>query len=338
MRDMATRNYNREEGKGRYMEPKRDGFTLVELLVVIAIIALLMAVLIPALSRARESAKGTVCKSNIKQIMLAAMLWSADHDDFVVAGMWDVPATYTGDGTEGGEAKTAIANGVSLERYTASRDTAKKGKGLYFCPSIVKFGSDFFYSLPDVSMNISGRNSGITATTSYGVNSFAVMYSGSNYLGNVGTTGTGNGGSYDDWGPSDTYMLAHGKSKVSEIRSPSNRVYFTDFSYILVYDWMYNPLKVCYRKQGSTDMSPNAYGFVNNFASLPSSGGLEIVQARWHGAVNKNTGYGYGNMGWFDGSVSSEPKDFDNPKPTTSGGFGSTVTSYQWQQYFYVRH
>ena len=51
-----------------------------------------------------------------------------------------------------------------------------------------------------------------------------------------------------------------------------------------------------------------------------------------------DTGYGYGNMGWFDGSVSGEPKDFDNPKATTTGGFGSTVTSYQWQQYFYDRH
>ena len=63
-------------------------------------------------------------------------------------------------------------------------------------------------------MNISGRTSAI-GTTSYGVNSFAVMYTGNtNYLGNPGTTGTGNGGSYDDWGPSDTYMLVHGKSRV----------------------------------------------------------------------------------------------------------------------------
>jgi prepilin-type processing-associated H-X9-DG protein len=252
--------------------------------------------------------------------------------------MWDVPAQYTGDGSEGGEAKTAIANGVSLERYTASRDTATKGRGLYYCPSITKFGSNFFYSLPDVSMNISGRDSGEVATTSYGVNSFAVMYSGrSEYLGNPGTTGTGNGGHYEDWGPDDAYMLKHGKSRLSEIRRASSSVYFCDFSYILVYDWMYNPLKVCYRKAGSTDMSSNAYGFVSNFASLPSSGGNEIVQARWHGAINRDTGYGYGNMGWFDGSVSGEPKDFDNPKATSTGVLGSTA-SYQWQQYFYSRH
>ena len=318
------------------MEKRREGFTLVELLVVIAIIALLMAILIPSLSRAREAAKSAVCKSHIQQLLVAASLWSADHDDYVVAGMWDVPAKYTGDGSVGGEAQTAISNGVSLEKYTSSRDTAKRG--LYYCPSIAKFGSNFFYSLPDVSMNISGRNSGITATTSYGVNSFAVMYTGTtDYLGNAGTTGTGNGGAYDDWGPDDTYMLKHGKSRLAEIRNASRKVYFSDFSYIIIYDWMFNPLKVCYRKKGSTDMSANAYGFVDNFANLPSSGELEIVQARWHGGVNKSTGYGYGNIGWFDGSVSTDPKEFDDPKATTTGGFGKSVTSYAWQPFFYGR-
>jgi prepilin-type N-terminal cleavage/methylation domain-containing protein/prepilin-type processing-associated H-X9-DG protein len=327
----------RKQGKRRQMETRREGFTLVELLVVISIIALLMAILIPALGRAREAAKSAVCKSHTQQLMVAANLWSADHDDYVVAGMWDVPAKYTDDGTVGYEAKIAIDNGVSLERYTASRDTAKRG--LYYCPTIAKFGSNFFYSLPDVSMNISGRDSGVTATTSYGVNSFAVMYTGTtNYLGNAGTTGTGNGGTYDDWGPGDAYMLKHGKARLAEIRNASRKVYFSDFSYIIIYDWMYNPLKVCYRKQGSTDMTPSAYGFVDNFANLPSSGGLQIVQARWHGGVNRATGYGYANIGWFDGSVSNEPKDFDDPKVTVSGGFGSTVKRYAWQQYFYGRN
>ena len=126
---MATRNVaiEKKEREDKWRREER-GFTLVELLVVISIIALLMAILIPALSRAREAAKSAVCKSHQKQLVLAASLWSADHDDYVVAGMWDVPAKYTGDGSEGDEAKTAIANGVSLERYTASRDTAKKGK------------------------------------------------------------------------------------------------------------------------------------------------------------------------------------------------------------------
>ncbi|MCW3051327.1 MAG: prepilin-type N-terminal cleavage/methylation domain [Chthonomonadales bacterium] len=78
------------------------GFTLIELLVVIAIIAILAAILFPVFAKARESARRTVCVSNVKQIGLGWMMYVQDYDETFppsnspANSQWGPSTTFTG--------------------------------------------------------------------------------------------------------------------------------------------------------------------------------------------------------------------------------------------------
>jgi prepilin-type N-terminal cleavage/methylation domain-containing protein len=111
---------------------KSKAFTLIELLVVIAIIAILMAVLMPSLNKARDNARRIHCVSNTKQLALAWTMYKDENDDKLVSA--NTNSTGWVDAPNGGgnatlaEKKAAAARG-KLFAYVG------KSVAVYHCPS-----------------------------------------------------------------------------------------------------------------------------------------------------------------------------------------------------------
>jgi|ERR1035441_1151523 prepilin-type N-terminal cleavage/methylation domain-containing protein/prepilin-type processing-associated H-X9-DG protein len=118
---------------------RKKAFTLIELLVVIAIIAILAALLLPALAKSKEKSLGVMCLSNNKQLMLGWKMYGDDNIDKLVAAMNvgfqpNRPNWFTG---------TLDYNGGNASNWDINQDMTKgplwayisKNKSIFKCPS-----------------------------------------------------------------------------------------------------------------------------------------------------------------------------------------------------------
>jgi len=131
---------------------RRNGFTLIELLVVIAIIAVLMAMLMPALNRAREQGKRAVCLNNCKQLGFAWIMYADENDDRIVNGATGYSYRDTGWGKHGKE--LSWIDGYNPGNEDLAKEDIRRGalwpyvqsEKVYRCPT-GKRGEAFTYSI-----------------------------------------------------------------------------------------------------------------------------------------------------------------------------------------------
>ncbi len=259
----------------KHVNHLKMGFTLIELLVVISIIAVLMGILMPALSKVKSIAKNVVCVSNIRQINLATRLWSEDNDNWVLPGLWDRGHEPTSD--------------MLLKPYLAD---AKAGDKVMHCPAVLaKFAGKTFGEL-----NFTNTELGFANVNNY-YNSYGYNIYLCNRTDNCPGSYDSNHDNGNQWGENNLWYTKHGNCKLDSIRNPSEIIMFADC-------FLYVSLPSYY--------SQSQKALNNPVFSDPSARGLRhSPKKRKVPGTPSSEKAGWMNIGWCDGSVSRMPDDIE---------------------------
>jgi prepilin-type N-terminal cleavage/methylation domain-containing protein len=144
----------------------RGGFTLIELLVVIAIIAILAALLLPTLANAKKQSLGTKCRSNLRQLQYAWIMYAGDNNDTIPQNLASDDSEFAGSPTDptaqpGQPYASWVLGDISVATEATNSAFLTHGliyqyvgsTGVYKCPSDMKMGAGNVATVRSYSMN-----------------------------------------------------------------------------------------------------------------------------------------------------------------------------------------
>jgi prepilin-type N-terminal cleavage/methylation domain-containing protein/prepilin-type processing-associated H-X9-DG protein len=271
---------------------REKAFTLIELLVVIAIISLLMAILLPALKKAKEQGQRVVCKSNLKNYALAIYMYTGDNDDTFCdphSCYFSQTSPYPVEGGLSSPIHLRWCNGDLYLRdhpqYASAFYTYLQDARAFICPTFAniahRFSEDHFYQADAANIK------NYLPWYNYTMNA---------YLGS----------------PSDDVKKSR-VMKLSEVKNPAETFSFTEESALVDTQYNVSGLNDTYMVPGSDTM---VEGWLNQAGSYrlikPGPEGVGPfwdVIAGFHYAPSGDPLGGKGNCAFLDGHIGAHPRE-----------------------------